>query len=1032
MARSEVKLKLLCHPRIDTKLRVSGNTIKVVSGLDDVLLDSRDNHGIMPGDIIELRHPDHPTPTLFLVKSLREDCQHKAVKIPEKSAFSRNTDGQVYLDFYKVIVHNERYSNEEWKRNFSQLMLAFKSYEQEIKNYVLRNLPGVNDPKRISIRLSTAREANILEGLNLALSGYECYNVDRSFDRTGNACIMISPGFGVFDADREMVAFTKQRVLDLGTVVHLVCLGPQPLHAVPLFVCRDFENPNNSEVYIVPHWMNYSFFRSSREIYALNNSETVTRINVKARKAKIPGFCNCSIRWKNSRILSSKKSNSGTGSSDFDSDSYYQWKNLEKDGEREQNHNTLQINFESAKSLRERQHQRRKAITSMLSTTMPDNTHQRTVSLNEELLSASIAMVDTRSVEVGLSTPELGSFGSISSTHGWNIGAHLCSRAQSCVCSEMHSPLGGNLLLTDGFPPDALEEPSWLKLYGYSALDGGCTSAHKKALGVTNVVYGRKYSNIMDTLVHRKPQDFTHSYQSGSSYQPRGVTRLCKNTAAPVDFLACATASSWQPTGEGEVGRCQPRSILVKNGSKKPVRLTSAVAVEGFFRTFPFGIHPQLFGVHKTISQRRWGHFHTAAHRLHPIKYDQTLCMRLLEGLRPRINLAKIWHAYFSFHRYIVAALLDEAGVNARNQQQQGIENILNAFSGLPLHKSTEYHMPTTSPIADGIPSQLPLASREIDNEGSFPYGRVTIPFSDLMLKFTFSAAWRALCAAVDSPDVIQVCSQGNVDIISPGEMKSLEKALASTSEFCVGCMSGATLSPLPHHRRLLLEMLKPVGIDWKSLTTPALLPLTTDYFPETSSLLGEGYMIHEYRIVLITISDKEWNLHFDIKAFPGLAYSRHPLSGQQVLEELVSQRVAQGFQLCIEEEAAATNGTGATPLKTSDTCQSVAPSTLPSEGVSGSLTPVLPTPKRAIHSHSLAFRLRHQTAHKAGATKAKTLPAGLQERPSPSVTSQSRMAFTGGLSAASKTVHSCGSLRCGVWSSAFVYVASPTHTPAA
>lgn len=144
-------------------------------------------------------------------------------------------------------------------------MLAFKGYEQEIRNYVLRNLPSVTDPKSVSIRLSTAREANILEGLNLALSGesipsltvfvgYECYNVDRCFDRTGNACIMISPGSGVFDANRDMVSFTKQRVLDLGrstsnlvpnfvnpssfvgTMVHLVCLGPQPLHAVPLFV----------------------------------------------------------------------------------------------------------------------------------------------------------------------------------------------------------------------------------------------------------------------------------------------------------------------------------------------------------------------------------------------------------------------------------------------------------------------------------------------------------------------------------------------------------------------------------------------------------------------------------------------------------------------------------------------------------------------------------------------------------------------------------------------------------------------------
>ncbi|VDM34875.1 unnamed protein product [Hydatigera taeniaeformis] len=252
-----------------------------------------------------------------------------------------------------------------------------------------------------------------------------------------------------------------------------------------------------------------------------------------------------------------------------------------------------------------------------------------------------------------------------------------------------------------------------------------------------------------------------------------------------------------------------------------------------------------------------------SGHQMHLIKYDQTQCMRLLEGLRPKINLAKIWHAYFAFHRYFVATLSTEAEVKARNQQQQGTENILDSLSGLSLHKSTEHQMPTASSSADSVATQCPPISGEIDNKASFRHGRVSIPFSNLMRNFTSTVAWRALCAAVDSPDIIQVCSHGDADIISPAEMQSLEKTLASASKFRTECMDSATPSPVPYHRRLLREILKPVGIDWKALTTPALLPLTTDYFPEASSLLGEEYMIHEYRIVLITISDKEWNLHF-------------------------------------------------------------------------------------------------------------------------------------------------------------------------
>ncbi len=31
---------------------------------------------------------------------------------------------------------------------------------------------------------------------------------------------------------------------------------------------------------VVPHWVNHSFFRSSREVYALNHTEYVSRVNV--------------------------------------------------------------------------------------------------------------------------------------------------------------------------------------------------------------------------------------------------------------------------------------------------------------------------------------------------------------------------------------------------------------------------------------------------------------------------------------------------------------------------------------------------------------------------------------------------------------------------------------------------------------------------------------------------------------------------------------------------------------------------------
>lgn len=236
--------------------------------------------------------------------------------------------GRFYEDFYRVIVQNERY--DEWSKPINSLKQIFNEYDDYVLHFHEHGSTEIglgcdnNDssyPKRwnplaakgilppLSSRPSAANEqtiprgwnstsdeGNFLEVLNMALNVFEKYYLDRCFDRTGKLSIVISPGVGIFDVDRGLMNITKQRTIDCGSSVDLVCMGEQPLYAVPLF---KFHNRNRvmwsdiGDDYNIPHWINQSFYlsRNQMEVYDQEKVALNVRLIDSVRRAMEKDDC---------------------------------------------------------------------------------------------------------------------------------------------------------------------------------------------------------------------------------------------------------------------------------------------------------------------------------------------------------------------------------------------------------------------------------------------------------------------------------------------------------------------------------------------------------------------------------------------------------------------------------------------------------------------------------------------------------------------------------------------------------------------
>ncbi|KAH8876486.1 GATOR complex protein DEPDC5 [Schistosoma japonicum] len=213
---------------------------------------------------------------LFLKFWPENNCNHDTTVV----FFTR-----IYIDdlpsaYSQVIIQNERFTTDDWKRELGRMQYEVLEFENNIYSYLRNTYPSMNEEShKTKLSICTAVDANLLEVLNMAINLYSGYNVDRNFDRTGKLLFVISPGSGVYHVDENLLLLTKKRVLDLGVGVDLICLAEQPLHAVPLFkiLSESFTNP---EEYVAPHWINCSYFKSSQELKYIEMGRPFPRIKV--------------------------------------------------------------------------------------------------------------------------------------------------------------------------------------------------------------------------------------------------------------------------------------------------------------------------------------------------------------------------------------------------------------------------------------------------------------------------------------------------------------------------------------------------------------------------------------------------------------------------------------------------------------------------------------------------------------------------------------------------------------------------------
>jgi len=182
------------------------------------------------------------------------------------SAVHVDSDGRMFEDHYKIVIENETNAD---RSTILRMKQEFVRYPKIVK----WDLTQGNERTP-----STASQGNVLEAINITLNLLHLHYIDRDLHRTGNSIVIITPGNGVFEIEKNLAGITKQRMMDHGIGSDMLSLSLPPLHVAPFFLYKEKGTSSAEEIqgfddwktyFEVPHWMNLSFVDYDNEEEAM-------------------------------------------------------------------------------------------------------------------------------------------------------------------------------------------------------------------------------------------------------------------------------------------------------------------------------------------------------------------------------------------------------------------------------------------------------------------------------------------------------------------------------------------------------------------------------------------------------------------------------------------------------------------------------------------------------------------------------------------------------------------------------------------